>query len=193
MNYTDVNTGQTVSTASVPFRLMRASELTSDSLRVNHQVDVQRNRIQTTQALKEAMDERSYNKSLEILRNQVLKIKASVTAQDPFCQQLIKGLEFRHASEQAYRSTHLSSYTQQRMERGAYTPAPWSATSFFLTPNQLHWLDDYERQHTWPIFPVHSIRKLHSVFATSSFSSLPEFGMNKSQSLTNVCLIIRIV
>ncbi|CAF4662736.1 unnamed protein product, partial [Rotaria magnacalcarata] len=52
------------------------------------------------------MDEQDYGRSLELLKAQVKNIKSSVSGEDPFCQQLIKDLEYRYPNEHAYRSTN---------------------------------------------------------------------------------------
>ena len=55
-------------------------------LQINYTLDLQRNRVETAHVLKLAMEEYDYKRSLAILKAQVEKIQASVSAQDPFCQ-----------------------------------------------------------------------------------------------------------
>jgi hypothetical protein len=94
--YIEPGSGLEIITPYVPFRLIRASELSPDLLQINHKIDLQRNRVETAAVLKQAMDESDYNGSLDLLKVEVDKIKASVSAQDPFCQQLIKDLRCRY-------------------------------------------------------------------------------------------------
>ncbi len=115
----------------------------SDLLRINHTLDRQRNRVETVLALKRAMDEKDYKKSLAILQVQVQKIEASVSAQDSFCQQLIKDLKHRYPREQDYRSTASSAFVQQSTERGTYAPSYMSSVDMYQTPHQQQYVNDY--------------------------------------------------
>lgn len=83
---------------------------------------MQRNRVETAREIKRAMDENSYQQSLAILKAQIEKIKSSVSAQDPFCQSLIKDLQYRYPSERDYRASHTNNYMQHSSERGTYAP-----------------------------------------------------------------------
>ncbi|CAF2652601.1 unnamed protein product [Rotaria sp. Silwood2] len=75
------------------------------------------------------MNESNYQRSLAILKAQAEKIKASISAQDPFCQLLVKDLEYRYPSERDYRSSHHNTYMQHSSERA--TGHPLSATTDF--------------------------------------------------------------
>ncbi|CAF0860364.1 unnamed protein product [Didymodactylos carnosus] len=122
ITYVDPNSGHTITTTPVPFQLVRASHPSADLLQINRTLDLQRNRVETAHVLERAMNEYDYGRSLAILKGQVEKIKASVSAQDPFCQQLIKDLEYRYPSERDYRSSHHNNYYQHQTERGTYAP-----------------------------------------------------------------------
>lgn len=69
------------------------------------------------------MDENNYQKSIAILNGQIEKIKSSVSAEDPFCQTLIKDLQCRFPSERDYRASHTNNYMQHYAERGTYAPS----------------------------------------------------------------------
>ncbi|CAF4673575.1 unnamed protein product [Rotaria sp. Silwood1] len=108
--YIDPNSRRAITTDPVSFNLVRSSHPPSDLLRVNHVLDIQRNRVETAHALAQAMAEDNYRQSRNILKAQVEKIKTSVSGQDPFCQKLIKDLQYRYSSERAYRSSHQNNY-----------------------------------------------------------------------------------
>ncbi|CAF3648947.1 unnamed protein product [Rotaria sordida] len=116
--YMDPNTGRRIMTDPVSFNLVRGSHPPDDLLSVNHVLDIQRNRVETTHALEQAMVEGNYRQSRTILKAQVDKIKASVSAQDPFCQKLIKDFEYHYPIERDYRSSQHNTYMCHRMERG---------------------------------------------------------------------------
>ncbi len=82
------------------------------------------------------MDETDYQKSLAILKSQVQKIEASVSAQNPFCQQLIHDLKLRYPTEDAYRSTNYNYYLQQATERGTYASAAVTSVQMYMSPQQ---------------------------------------------------------
>lgn len=83
------------------------------------------------------MAESDYRHSRDILRVQIDSIKASISAQDPFCQQLIKDLGYRYTSERDYRSAQNNNLRCQQMERGTYmTPTNISAQSYVSTNQQ---------------------------------------------------------
>ncbi|CAF1185361.1 unnamed protein product [Adineta ricciae] len=122
VTYTDPNNDQIVTTLPVPFELIRAAAPTTEQLQVNYTLDLQRNRVETARGLKRAMDEGDYHRSRNILKDQVKKIKASVSGNDPFCRSLIQDLAHHYPSENAYRSSHNNTYMQHSSERGTYTP-----------------------------------------------------------------------
>jgi hypothetical protein len=134
---------ETVNSAPVPFQLIRAPQLSADLLQINRTLDRQRNRVETALALKQAMDEKDYKKSIAILTAQVEKIKSSVSAQDPFCQQLMNDLKHRFPTERDYRSTNQNSCVQQSTERGTYSPAYVSSGQIHQTPYQQQYMNNY--------------------------------------------------
>ncbi|CAF3635952.1 unnamed protein product [Rotaria sp. Silwood1] len=121
--YVDPNTHRTITTDPVSFKLVRGSQPPIDLLCVNHELDIQRNRVETAHALAQAMAENDYRQSRAILEAQVNKIKASASGQDPFCQKLIKDLEYSYPSERVYRSSHQNTYRCHVTERGTYQPS----------------------------------------------------------------------
>lgn len=89
------------------------------------------------------MDETDYKKSLAILKSQVEKIEASVSAQDPFCQQLINDLKHRYPSERDYRAQNHNSYMQQATERGTYAQASATSVQMYQTLPQQMCVNNY--------------------------------------------------
>jgi hypothetical protein len=146
VTYIEPNSGQTITTTPVSFQLVRTAQPAADLLQVNHTLDIQRNRVETAREIKRAMDENSYQRSLVILKAQVEKIKASVSAQDPFCQLLIKDLEHRYPSEHTYRSSHNNTYMQHSSERGTYAPLTAFSSAQYLSPYQQHQTSHYQQQ-----------------------------------------------
>ncbi|CAF4577758.1 unnamed protein product [Rotaria sp. Silwood1] len=130
--YMDPNSGRTITTNPVSFNLVRGSHPPDELLRVNHVLDIQRNRVETAHALEQAMAEDNYRQSRAILKAQVDKIKASVSAQDPFCQKLIKDLEYHYPTERDYRSSQHNTYMCHTTERGTYMPSSNTSTRQLL-------------------------------------------------------------
>jgi len=93
------------------------------------------------------MGEQDYSRSMALLKAQVENIKASVSAQDPFCQQLIKDLEHRYPTERDYRSTHHNIYMQHATERGTYSTATSSSAQIYGSVHQLSQMAHYQRKH----------------------------------------------
>ncbi|CAF3613243.1 unnamed protein product [Rotaria sp. Silwood1] len=148
VRYVDPKSGRTLTTIPVPFHLIRASNLSSEHLRVSYTIDLQRNRIETALALKRAMTEQNYSRSLALLKNQVENIKTSVSARDPFCQQLIKDLEHRYPTERDYRSAHYNAYMQHATERGTYSTATNSSSQIYESVHQQNQRARYQRRYT---------------------------------------------
>ena len=136
ITYVEPNNGQTITTTPVSFKLVRTAQPTADLLQVNYTLDVQRNRVETAREIKRAMDENNYQRSLAILKAQVQKIKSSVSAADPFCQLLIKDLEYRYPSERDYRASHSNSYMQHSSERGTYAAIGNISSAMYQQPIQ---------------------------------------------------------
>ncbi|CAF2513196.1 unnamed protein product [Rotaria sp. Silwood2] len=148
VTYIDPNTRHTITTDPVSFNLVRGSHPPTDLFCVNHELDIQRNRVETTHALAKAMTEYDYRESRAILEAQVNKIKASISAQDPFCQKLIQDLEYRYPSETAYRSSHHNYYRCQATERGTYMPLSTTSTRQYVSSIQQHMAYDFENKHS---------------------------------------------
>ncbi|UJR11147.1 hypothetical protein I4U23_015328 [Adineta vaga] len=144
--YTDPNSNHTLTTPPVPFHLIRTSRPSSYHLQIDRTIDLQRNRIETVLVLRQAMEEQDYNQSMALLKAQVERIKASVSAQDPFCQQLIRDLEYRYTTEGDYRSTYHNIYMQHATERSTYSSASSSSAQIYSTINQLQQINNYERR-----------------------------------------------
>jgi hypothetical protein len=134
--YVEPNNNQTFQTEPVPFHLVRVPNPSNEHLQVNYTVDIQRNRVETANVLKLAMEEYNYQRSLAILKAQVEKIQASVSAQDPFCQNLIQDLQHHYPSEQEYRSSHHNTSRVYRTERGTYIPNSTTGTRQYQNTRQ---------------------------------------------------------
>ncbi len=141
------HSGRTLTSVPVFFRLVRASHLSPDQLKVNYTIDVQRNRAETARVLRQAMEETNYKQSLVLLKAQVEKIQASVSAEDPFCQKLIKDLQHSFPTEREYRSSHHNAYRCHETERGTYNTSATTSSELYLSPQQralvAHFMNKY--------------------------------------------------
>ncbi|CAF1017086.1 unnamed protein product [Adineta steineri] len=136
ITYIDPKTTRSLTTNPIEFQLIRASDLPANLLQVDRTLDNQRNRIETTQALEEAMAEPDFQRSRAILKAQAEKLKTSISAEDPFTKELIQDLEqsFRH--ENQYRSSHHNTYMSHQTERGTYSPAGTTSSHQYSTGHQ---------------------------------------------------------
>ncbi len=141
------HSGRTLTSVPVFFRLVRASQLLPDQLKVNYTIDVQRNRAETARVLRQAMEETNYKQSLVLLKAQVEKIKASVSAEDPFCQKLINDLQHSFPTEREYRSSHHNCYRSHETERGTYNTSATTSSQLYVSPQQralvAHFMNKY--------------------------------------------------
>ncbi|CAF3830023.1 unnamed protein product [Rotaria sp. Silwood1] len=112
IEYTDAINGRQIHTPTIPFLLVHPAQLTPDSplLVINYALDLQRNRAETSRVLKEAVNEPNYERARELLNAQLAKIRSSVSAQDPLCQQLIRDLEYQYTSQYELRTTMTNMY-----------------------------------------------------------------------------------
>lgn len=136
ITYVEPNSNQTFNTEPVPFHLVRVLNPSNEHLQINCTLDRERNRVETAHVLKLAMEEYDYERSLALLKAQVEKIQASVSAQDPFCQSLIKDLQYHYPSEQEYRSSHHNAYRQHCTERGTYFPSSTTSATRYQNDRQ---------------------------------------------------------
>jgi hypothetical protein len=154
VTYMEPNSAQNITTSPVSFQLIRTAQPAADVLQVNYTLDIQRNRVETAREIKRAMDEHDYQRSLAILKAQVDKIKSSVSAQDPFCQSLIKDLEYRYPSERDYRLSHNNAYMQHSSERGTYAPATACSSKVYQMPQQQQQMAHFQQQQQLTYFHI---------------------------------------
>ncbi|CAF4844600.1 unnamed protein product [Rotaria sp. Silwood1] len=138
IEYTDAINGRQIQTPTIPFLLARPAQLTPDSplLVVNYALDLQRNRAETSRVLKEAVNEPNYERARELLNAQLAKIRASVSAQDPLCQQLIRDLEYQYTSQYEFATTMTNMYMQHGQERFTYSTATTFSSNCYMTSGQ---------------------------------------------------------
>ena len=148
ITYLEPDSGRTLTTEPVPFELIRAANLSVDLIQVNPVLDLQRNRIEAANALKLAMQEQDYKCSRAILQAQVEKVKASISAQDPFCQTLIDDLQHLFPSESEYRSSHHNTSQQHHTERGTHTTPYSSSTAHYRSRQQNQLAAHYVQKYT---------------------------------------------
>ncbi|CAF3322859.1 unnamed protein product [Rotaria socialis] len=68
-------------------------------IQVNYELDIQRNRIETSEVLKRAVVETDYERARQMINVQLAKISSSISAANPLCQQLMWDLEFQYPSQ----------------------------------------------------------------------------------------------
>ena len=83
------------------------------------------------------MQEGNYHRSIDLLQAQVRKIEQSVSAQDPFCQQLIKDLQHHYPTERDYRLSQMNAYTQHSSERATYSIEHSHSVCQYRSPHQV--------------------------------------------------------
>lgn len=137
-----------LNTAPVPFHLVRASLLSPDHLRINHTLDVQRNRIETTDVLRRAMNEKNYKQSINLLNAQVKRIQKSISAHDPFCQQLIRDLQYRYPTEHDYRLSQSNACLQHSSERSTYSTEHTPSVTLYQSPYQRLEIDRFNNHYS---------------------------------------------
>ncbi|CAF2978602.1 unnamed protein product, partial [Rotaria sp. Silwood2] len=150
VTYIEPNNGQTTTINPVSFQLTRTAQPPADLLQVNYTLDIQRNRVETVREIKRVMHENNYQRSIAILKAQVDKIKASVSAQDPFCQLLVKDLEYRYPSERDYRTSYYNAYAQHSSERGTYAPSTNASALQYQCRSQQQQVIHFQQQQWFP-------------------------------------------
>ncbi|CAF1157449.1 unnamed protein product [Adineta steineri] len=138
LEYTDAINRRQIQTPAVPFLLTRPAQLAPDSplLVVSYAVDLQRNRAETSRVLKEAVNEPNYERARELLNTQLAKIRTSVSAQDPLCQQLIRDLEYHYTNPSQFATTMTNMYMQHGQERYTYSTATTMSANCYMTSGQ---------------------------------------------------------
>ena len=145
LEYRDANTDQLVQTPPVPFTLARPNQINPQSplLQVNYALDIQRNRAETSAVLKQAIAENNYTRARELINAQLEKIRASVSAADPLCQQLIRDLEYRHANQFEFNKNMTNMWMQHGQERATYSTCATTSTIGYLTSGQERYRQKY--------------------------------------------------
>ena len=138
LEYTDAIHARQIQTPAVPFVFERPGQLDPQSplRRVNYALDVQRNRAETSEVLRRAVQMGVYSQAQELIRAQLEKIRASVSAEDPFCQQLIRDLEYRYQDHYQFQTTMTNMYMQHGQERATYSLASTLSPNMYVTGGQ---------------------------------------------------------
>ncbi len=138
LEYKDANTDQTVRTPPVSFTLARPNQIDPRSplLQVNYTLDIQRNRTETSEVLKRAVEENDYGRARDMINAQLDKIRSSVSAVDPLCQQLIRDLEYQYSNQYEFKTTMTNMYMQHGQERATYSTGATLSTIGYMTSGQ---------------------------------------------------------
>ncbi|CAF1361734.1 unnamed protein product [Adineta steineri] len=138
LQYIDTYSNQIIHTPSVPFILSRPNQVDPQSslLQINHTLDVQRNRAETSQILKRAVEAHDYTHAHEIIKNQIEKIRSSLSAQDPLCQQLIYDLEQQYSNQREFKTIMTNMYRQHGQERATYSTNKTTSAAHYMTSGQ---------------------------------------------------------
>ncbi|CAF4069220.1 unnamed protein product [Rotaria sp. Silwood2] len=146
LEYIDTNTDQKIHTPHVPFILARPNQIDPQSslLQVNYELDIQRNRSETSHVLKQAVEENDYQRVRDMINAQIAKIRSSVSAEDPLCQQLIHDLEYQYSNQQEFRTTMTNMYIQHGQERATYSTGATVSSSCYMTSGQERYRSKYK-------------------------------------------------
>lgn len=122
-----------VESEKMAIAIPRKLELSDDDIHVDVEIDAHVNRIETCAILKEAKklgDSRQFSEARRLVKDQIVKIQASVSAELPMCVRLIQDLnlcletlqtESRYQSEGSHRITNFSnSHSRQRAAPQGY-------------------------------------------------------------------------
>ncbi|CAF3879577.1 unnamed protein product [Rotaria sp. Silwood1] len=145
LEYRDANTDQIVHTPHVPFILARPNQIDprSSLLQVNYELDIQRNRSETSQVLKEAVKENNYERARAMINSQIAKIRSSVSAENPLCQQLIRDLEHQYLNQREFQTTMTNMYMQHGQERATYSTIATVSANCYMTSGQERFRSKY--------------------------------------------------
>lgn len=137
-----------LNTEPVPFTLIRTNRMTSEYSKVDRLVDLHRNRLETAFQLDKAVQETNYQKSRNILRNQMRNIKESVSSNDPFCQLLIGDLQRNYPTERDFRLLQRNASLKHYSERHTYSSQHDSSTFLYQSPDQRFEITRFQDQYT---------------------------------------------
>lgn len=112
-------------------------------MQVNYALDIQRNRAETSAILKQAVEERNYNRARDLINAQLEKIRSSVSAADPLCQQLIRDLEYNYSNQLEFKRNMTNMYMQHGQERATYSTAATISTIGYKTSSQERYCKKY--------------------------------------------------
>lgn len=148
LEYVNTTTDQIVRTPPVAFTLARPNQIDPQSplLQVDCALDVQRNRAETSAVLKKAVEETDYKRAREMINAQLEKIRSSVSAADPLCQELIRDLEHKYTNQREFQSTMTNMYMQHGQERATYSTAATISTIGYMTSGQERYRQKYQKK-----------------------------------------------
>ncbi|CAF1924119.1 unnamed protein product [Rotaria magnacalcarata] len=137
LEYIDANTNQTIRTEPVPFLLARPSQIAPQSslLKDNYELDIQRNRAETSEILKRAVVETDYERAREMVKGQLEKIRSSVSAECPLCQQLMWDLEFQYPSQIESSISLATVHMQHEQEHNSHSTTTTISEVCNMPPN----------------------------------------------------------
>lgn len=71
-----------------------------------------------------------------MIQAQLEKIRSSVSAADPLCQQLIRDLEYNYSNQLEFKRNMTNMYMQHGQERATYSTCATISTVGYLTSGQ---------------------------------------------------------
>lgn len=93
--------------------------------------------------MKQATDESNYTRARELINAQLEKIRASVSAADPLCQQLIRDLEYRYTNQCEFNRNMTNMWMQHGQERATYSTCATTSTVGYMTSSQERYRQKY--------------------------------------------------
>lgn len=148
MTYIDPMSGIEFNSKRVTFTLIRTNRMTLEYSKVDHLVDLHRNRLETAFILDQAVQEKNYQKSRDILTDQIRNIKKSVSFNDPFCQLLVEDLQQNHQTERDFRLLQRAASLKHYSERHTFSSRHDSSTFLYQSPSQRFEITRFEDQYT---------------------------------------------
>ncbi len=90
------------------------------------------------------MEENDYSRARDMINAQLEKIRSSVSAQDPLCQQLLRDLEYRYSNQHEFQTTMTNMYMQHGQERATYSTVTTISADRYRTIGQERFRSKYK-------------------------------------------------
>ncbi|CAF0751057.1 unnamed protein product [Didymodactylos carnosus] len=156
LRYIDPASKQMALIENIPITLIRLN-ITDESIlfSVNYDLDVQRNRVLTTKALKEAIwyaERGNMEQACKITRDVIDHIKLSMSSQNILCQELIEDLNNsiqKFQNDQQQFAAHMTTMSRNHSDqRSTYNSPHFVSSRTYVTPMQQQQINSYQSYST---------------------------------------------